>query len=110
MASNKLTWDVLERVLRHLPEWQELYEQEGIEELTYGGVTVNIHDILDGLGELPPRQKEAIELLCLRNMRECDAAAVMLPGSTWASPVGGYKRTGLRKLAQRFNETEAAMA
>lgn len=105
-GTKTLSWQLLENVLRNYHEFRELYVREGIEEVQIEGFTVNVHDVLQGLEELPERQREAIELTCLRNMREVDAASIMLPDSKWSSPVGAYKRTGLQKLVDKYYTRE----
>src|SRR4030066_2397431 len=56
----------LEAILRHYAEFRELYETQGIEELTLeDGLVVNIHDVLRGIDELPKRQKTALILTSL---------------------------------------------
>lgn len=99
----EMTWFLLERVLKHYYEFMSLYQQEGIDELTLdNGVVVNIYDILKGLDELPDQQRIAIELTCLQNMREVEAAKKMFPNSPWSSQVGTLKRQGLVILAERY--------
>lgn len=105
----------LEAILRHYWEFRELYEQHGVEEIPLeDGLIVNIHDVLRGIEELPKRQRTALVLTCLRNMKEVEAAPLM--GFTkWTSPVSSYKKLALEKLVQRWwteendeddNETE----
>ena len=92
----------LEAILRHYAEFRELYETQGIEELTLeDGLVVNIHDVLRGIDELPKRQKTALILTCLYNLKEVEAAPLM--GFTkWTSPVSSYKKLALEKLVQRW--------
>lgn len=97
----EMTWGLLESVFRNYYEFYELYTVHGLDEINVNGVRVNVHDILKGVEELPERQRQAVVLMCLENYREVDAAAVMLPGSKWSSPVGAYKRAGLQKIVER---------
>lgn len=92
----------LEAILRHYAEFRELYEQDGIEEITLDdGYVVNIHDVLKGIDELPKRQRTALILTCLYNLKEVEAAPLM--GFTkWTSPVSSYKKLALEKLVQRY--------
>lgn len=92
----------LEAILRHYQEFAALYESSGIEEISLDdGTVVNIHDILKGIDELPKRQKTALILTCLYNMKEVDAAPLM--GFTkWTSPVSSYKKLALEKLCQKW--------
>lgn len=93
-----MTPQMLEKILRHYGEFRAVYEAEGVEEITVeGGVTVNVHDVLQGIETLPERQKQAIKLMCLLNWREVDAANAM-GLRRWTSPVSSYRRAGLQKL------------
>lgn len=100
--TNMMTWGLYESILKNYYEFYELYVRNGLDEIIVSGVTVNIHDVLNGINDLPERQRQAVVLMCLENMREVDAAAEMLPGSRWSSPVGAYKRTGLSKIVERL--------
>lgn len=98
----------LEVILRHYAEFRALYEDRGIEEIRLGdGTVVNIHDVLAGISRLPPRQRQALVLTCLWNMKEKDAARIM-GFERWSTPVGTYKTLALKKLVEMCwgNETE----
>jgi hypothetical protein len=98
----QMTWKLLESVLKHYLEFRELFEREGIDEITLdNGYILNFHDILQGINSLPKRQKQAVLLVCLYNMREVDAAREM-GFDRWSSQVGTYKRLGLQKLINKF--------
>ena len=98
VIKGKMTWQVLERLLNNYWEWREAYRVSGNPELQLlNGVTVNIHDVLKGIKDLPPRQKQAVILSCLENRKEVEVAKIM--GFTkWSSPVGMYKRRALKNL------------
>lgn len=99
----EMTWYLLERVFRHYWEFLSLYEQEGVEEITLdNGVTINVHDVLRGLDSLPEKQRLAIELTCLLNLKEEEASRKMFPQSRWTSQVGIYKRAGLSYLVENY--------
>jgi len=97
-----MDWQTLENLLKYMFEFRELYEQHGLEELTLdGGLVVNIHDIMQGIEELPKRQREAVILVCIEGRREVDAARIM-GFKNWSSQVKTYKRLGLKKLLDRY--------
>jgi DNA-directed RNA polymerase specialized sigma24 family protein len=100
----KMTWQILERLLNNYWEWKEIYRTTGESELKLmNGVTVNIHDILDGIESLPPRQKQAVVLSCLENRKEVEVARIM--GFTkWSSQVGMYKRKALSQVCNKINK------
>ena len=96
----QMTWQVLERVLNNYYEWRAVYATTGNPELQLlNSVTINIHDILNGIDKLPPRQKQAVILSCLENRKEVEVAKIM--GFTkWSSQVGMYKRKALKTLCE----------
>ena len=98
VIKGKMTWQILERLLNNYYDWKEAYRVSGNPDLQLlNGVTVNIHDVLKGIKELPPRQKQAVILSCLENKKEVEVAKIM--GFTkWSSPVGMYKRRALKNL------------
>ena len=98
VIKGKMTWQILERLLNNYYEWKEAYRVSGNPDLQLlNGVTVNIHDVLKGISDLPPRQKQAVILSCLENRKEVEVAKIM--GFTkWSSPVGMYKRRALKNL------------
>lgn len=97
-----MSWQLLDSILRHYPQLRALYEAEGIQEIQVLGYTINVHTILQGINELPMRQRQAVIYTCLMDMREVDAAKIMLPGAKSAAPVGSYKRKGLKKLVDWY--------
>lgn len=108
-AERGMTAYRLEAILRHYVEFRELYEQDGIEEITLeDGLVVNIHDVLRGIEDLPKRQRTALILTCLYNLKEVEAAPLM--GFTkWTSPVSSYKKLALEKLVERWwSENESS--
>lgn len=100
--SGVISWKLLENLLKHYWEFKALREDEGIDEICLdNGVIVNFNDMLQGIDELPIKQRTAIELICLQGYKEVEAARIM--GYTgYSSPVGSLKRTGLQYLCQRY--------
>lgn len=100
IVKGKMTWQVLERILNNYWEWKAVYATTGNPDLQLlNGVTVNIHDILNGIDQLPPRQRQAVVLSCLENRKEVEVAKIM--GFTrWSSQVGMYKRKALKTLCE----------
>ena len=94
----KMTWQLLEKILNNYWEWKAVYAKTGNPDLELpNGITINIYDILNGIEELPPRQKQVIVLSCLENKKEVDVAREM-GFEKWSSPVGMYKRKALKTL------------
>src|SRR5580692_1925845 len=97
-----MSWKLLEQVLKHYWEFKALLEDDGIDEITLdNGVVVNFHDLLQGFDELPPKQRTAIDLICIQGYREVEAAKLMNYES-WSSPVGSLKRAGLKSLCRKY--------
>ena len=97
LIPGKMTWQLLERILSNYHLWKEIYNTTLESDLNINGMTINIHDVLDGIDRLPPRQKEALVLSCFQGYKEVDVARIM--GFTrWSSQVGMYKRKALKTL------------
>ncbi len=101
-----LTVAVLRELFRNLQVFRVLYEQNGIDVLTgpegEGYSLWDIESLYERVSELPPRQREAIELCLIENMRERDAAVKM--GVSETNPVASYATVGLEKLVKVYNE------
>lgn len=96
IVQGRMTWKLLEMCLKQYYRFKELVEETGIDEITLdNGVVLNFWDLLKGLDELPEKQRQAIILTCLLQMKEEDAAQ-------WSSPCGLYKRQGLRTLVDKY--------
>jgi hypothetical protein len=96
----------LRELLRHLQEWESLFESDGIDELTHDGDTWCLWDIqrlyVASQAMLPHRQKQAIRLFLYENMKEKDAAVFM--GVSETNPIAMYATTGLRRLLALASE------
>lgn len=72
---------VLEGLLKNWQSWRAILEDSGIETLVIGGEEWNFYDMLDGIKELPPRQKQALWLILIEDKRPVDVARIMFAGS-----------------------------
>lgn len=100
---------VLRELFRNLVAWRALYETEGVEEVTGGDQTWSIWDVeylYEQVPHLPPRQRQAIELCLILNIREVDAARRM--GVSETNPVMMYATFGLQKLVDMVNSGSLA--
>ena len=98
-----LTVKVLRELFRNLQQFRALYESEGIDEVVspIDGQVYSLFDLehlYEQLHRLPPRQREAIELCLVQNMKETDAALAM--GVSKTNPVAMYATSGLEKLVE----------
>lgn len=97
LIPGKMTWQLLERILNNYQLWHEIYSKTMESTLQINGMTLDFHDILTGIEQLPPRQRQAVKLSCLENRKEVEVAKLM-GFSKWSSQVGMYKRKALKTL------------
>lgn len=71
------------------------------------GEEIYLLDLLVGIDALPPRQREAFELIALGGWTETDATKVMLPNSRWSTPVQQYADTALARMVASYDEKQA---
>ena len=96
---------ILERVLSFYAEWRAAHETHGVEVISYMGREFHILDVLDGIEDLPPRQRQALTLTCLLGYTQDEAARLMgLTGRS--SPVQQYKDAALDKMLARRARAE----
>lgn len=97
------------KVLKTYQLWTSLRESSGVEtiEIVHEGIQYEFHymDILKGLSVLPPRQREAVWLMCVEDMPEAEVADIMGFDSTRATPIQQYKNFGLARFIE-FNESD----
>jgi hypothetical protein len=97
---------LLEALLMNWQSWRAILEDSGVETLLIGGEEWNFYDMLDGIKELPPRQKQALWLILILDKRPVDAARIMFAGSK--KIVGEmavqYKDDALAKLLARHEQ------
>lgn len=98
-----LSVTVLRELFRNFQQFWALYETEGIDEITspIDGEVYCLFDVAYLYREtrrLPPRQRQAIELCLIQNMKESDAAVAM--GVSETNPVSMYATSGMEKLIQ----------
>ena len=97
---------LLEALLKNWQSWRAILEDSGVETLVIGGEEWNFYDMLDGIKELPPRQKQALWLILIEDKRPVDVARAMFVGSK--RKVGEmavqYKDDALAKLVARHDQ------
>lgn len=71
------------------------------------GEDVYLEDLMVGIESLPPRQREAFELICLQGWTETDATRRMLPDSKWSTPVQQYADTALARMIACYDAKQA---
>jgi hypothetical protein len=76
---------------------------DGIVVVPETGEEVRLDDLMVGIDSLPPRQREAFELICLQEWTETDATKKMLPDSKWSTPVQQYADTALQRMILAYD-------
>lgn len=71
------------------------------------GEEVYLEDLMCGIDSLPPRQREAFELICLGGWTETDATKVMLPDSRWSTPIQQYADSALIRMIESYDQKQA---
>lgn len=64
---------------------------------------IYIGDLLVGLDSLPPRQRQAFELICLQGYTETAARDELLPNSKSSTPVQQYADSGLLRMVTAYD-------
>lgn len=97
---------LLEALLKNWQSWRAILEDSGVETLVIGGEEWNFYDMLDGIKELPPRQKQALWLILIEDKRPVDVARVMFSGSKRivGEMAVQYKDDALAKLVARHDQ------
>lgn len=102
---SELTVGTLRELFRNLLWWRSLYEADGVDTLpTPDGGTISLWDVnflYSRIVLLPPRQRQAIQLCLIENIREREAAIQM--GVSPTNPVAMYATSGLEKLVLWWN-------
>lgn len=113
-----LSVTVLRELFRNLQAWRAAFETDGIETITdpdgNDWCLWDIEYLYSQIHRLSPRQREAIQLCLVENVKEVDAARLM--GVSETNPVAMYATLGLKKLIElvgkgdlpRFQMTEVA--
>ena len=99
--------DLLKRILRNYALWQAYYEDEGLTVITIEGEEWHFLDILSGIEQLPERQRQALWLYCVEDMRQVDVAKQM-GFEKWSTPVQQYRSIALTKLVQYHDERNSS--
>ena len=99
---------IMKRLYQHLPHFHAQLEAGNfslplIVTIPETGEDVYIDDLMVGIDSLPPRQREAFELICCLGYTETDATKIMLPDSRWSTPVQQYADTALERMIAAYD-------
>lgn len=98
------------RIFQHLGHFRSLLESGAMElpgvVVFPDGEEVYLGDLMVGIETLPPKQRQAFELICLLSYTETAATEIMLPNSKWSTPVQQYADEGLDKMIRAYDEKQ----
>lgn len=97
---------VFKRIYQNMQHWKALMEDRGFDPIITDDVTgedIYIGDLLVGLDSLPPRQRQAFELICLGGYTETAARDELLPNSKSSTPVQQYADSGLVRMVAAYD-------
>jgi hypothetical protein len=102
---------IYKRCFLHIQHWQALIEDHGMSDVITSdeGEDIYLRDLLVGLDYLPPRQRQAFELICLRGFTETAARDVLLPNSTSSTPVQQSAESALIRMIAYYDDKQAGV-
>ena len=101
---------VMKRAYQHLEHWQALREDRGMGDVITDDLTgedIYLHDLMIGIDSLPPRQRQAFVLICLKGYTETAARDELLPNSKSSTPVQQYADSGLVRMVEAYDAKQA---
>jgi len=111
-APDKRRLAVFKRIYQHMPHWREQIltgSMDSILTIPETGEEVDFYDLLVGLDDLSPRQREAFELICLQGFTETAAAKVMLPNSKWSTTAQQHLNAALERMVAKYDEHQSGI-
>lgn len=102
---------IFKRIFQNLEHFHSLLEsgdmmQPGMVTLETGE-EVYLNDLMTGINTLPPRQRQAFELICLKGYTETAARDEMLPNSKSSTPVQQYADSALDRMIDAYDQVQA---
>lgn len=99
--------EYFKRLFQHLEHFHALMESgdmmvPGIVDLPEGE-QVFLADMMTGIETLPPRQRQAFELICMKSYTESAARDIMLPDSQWTTPIQQYADAALERMIKAYD-------
>lgn len=103
-ATSKRRIQLFKRVYQNYHHWCSLRETGEVDDtLDIDGEEIYLGDLMTGIETLPPRQRQAFELICLQGYTESAARDAILPLSKWTTPVQQYSDDGLKKMVAAYD-------
>lgn len=97
------------RCYQNLEYWRALREDRGMDDIitTPDGEDVYMGDLMVGIDVLPPRQRQAFELICLLGYTETAARDELLPNSKSSTPIQQYADKALIRMIEAYDLKQA---
>lgn len=107
-AISKRRTQIFKRIYQNYYHWRSMRESGQIDDIiVVDSEEIYFGDLMTGLEILPPRQRQAFELICLQGYTESAATEIMLPNSRWSTPVQQYSDDGLRKMISAYDAKQS---
>jgi hypothetical protein len=102
---------IFKRCYQNIPHWQAWIEDYGGSDIITSddGEDIYLRDLLVGIDYLPPRQRQAFELICLRGYTETAARDVLLPNSKSSTPVQQSAESALIRMIAYYDDKQAGV-
>lgn len=99
---------IFKRVFQSMISWRALMEDQGMGDIITApdGEDIYYSDLLVGLETLPPRQRQAFELICLRGYTETAARDLLMPDSKSSTPVQQYADIALVRMIKAYDDKQ----
>lgn len=102
---------IFKRCYQNIPHWEALIEDHGGSDIITSdqGEDIYLRDLLVGIDYLPPRQRQAFELICLRGYTETAARDVLLPNSNSSTPIQQSAESALIRMIAYYDDKQAGV-
>lgn len=105
---DKRRTQIFKRLYTHLEHFQALLESgemelPGIVTIPETGEEVFLGDMMVGIDSLPPRQRQAFEMICCLGYTETNCRDEMMPDSESSTPVQQYSDTALQRMIKAYD-------
>ena len=99
---------IFKRAYQSMASWRALMDDQGMDSIitTPDGEDIYYNDLLVGLCVLPPRQRQAFELICLQGYTETAARDVLMPNSKSSTPVQQYADIALTRMIEAYDNKQ----
>lgn len=97
---------IFQNIYLNYYKWESLVESDQMQYISYMGEEIYFYDLLIGLDDLPPRQRQAFELHLLQGLTEVETSKVMSPDGKWPTVVGQYCSSALIRMIDAYDHAD----